>query len=999
MTTWEGKSLKGCALLYASKGVAVFPLQERSKKPFPGSNGFKNATTDQKVIADWWDKNPRANIGIATGSISQGVVVVDLDTKGGVDGIKTLTEWEAVNGELSDTLTAETGTGGRHLYYKLPEGMEQGNRVNVLPGVDIRGTGGYVVAPPSIHESGKLYRWLSSSGTIATADKAVLKLFRKKGGATGDVGDPFAQMAEPFHLPEIVEEGTRNDTLYRLACSLQGKGLTDKAISEAVRTENLARFNPPVSDAEVERTLRSALTKDKGSYTATAKNGRLEEIDKILLHFKGVQKRGGGQWQAKCPAHHDKEPSLSIKDVGDKILLHCHAGCEVSDILELAGLTWEDIGAKGRITAEEAFKPPWKVDIEAEYRYKDEHGRYLYSKLRYPGKVIKYGVAKGTELTSGKGDKEATLYRLPELIQAVKKGYPVYYVEGEKDVETLKELGLTATTAGSTSDWRREYSKYFTGARVTILADNDEAGQTLAIKVGRDLKDFAHSIKTVTPSDKEKGDVTDYIEEGNGLEDLKSLLKEETSILAPWIYLTGKGDSQKLNINVDILANVILKHDHMIIARKPGSESDVIYRYCSGVYKPLSRTELANEARQRVPIGLITPTTSKHTAEAIVQQSKGVSFDRINADEQYINLKNGLYDTKTGRMKPHSPELISTVQLNASYQEDYQEPERWHQFICDLCTDEEGDIDEQMYDMVQEWVGLIFSNVYGYRVKCALILYSPIGNTGKSVLINILNAILGRENVVNVTFQDMDGSRWATGRMHGKRLVAVGDQGTGDLESSSIFKQLTGGDMVSAEYKGKQGFDYTFRGVIVVACNILPVFKDDKGNHMIDRLGTAYCRNVIDKEKQDKFLTEKLKGEKDMILRWGLEGLHRLRENEYNFTQCDSAKECKDEYRQHIDTLYNFISEHCEITGDSKDWIKCSEFHGEYGAFCLVNDFMAIKKRNVPNRMRSQGVEVRILDGRRVYRKIKFKEFRPVLDKIGYFSTVGDFEEEEEKPH
>ena len=68
------------------------------------------------------------------------------------------------------------------------------------------------------------------------------------------------------------------------------------------------------------------------------------------------------------------------------------------------------------------------------------------------------------------------MYRLPELVKAVKDGYPVYIVEGEKDVETLRELGYTATTAGSANDWKKEYAAYFTGARVVILPDNDKPG-------------------------------------------------------------------------------------------------------------------------------------------------------------------------------------------------------------------------------------------------------------------------------------------------------------------------------------------------------------------------------------------------------------------------------------------------------------------------------------------------------------------------------------------
>lgn len=305
--------------------------------------------------------------------------------------------------------------------------------------------------------------------------------------------------------------------------------------------------------------------------------------------------------------------------------------------------------------------------------------------------------------------------------------------------------------------------------------------------------------------------------------------------------------------------------------------------------------------------------------------------------------------------------------------------------MCDLCTDEKKQIDTEMYDMIQEWLGLIFSNIYGYRAKRALTLYSAIGNTGKSAFITVCTDILGANNVVNVTFQEMDGGRWATGRLLGVRLAAVGDQGSGDLESSSIFKQLTGGDMVSAEFKGKQGFDFTFTGVILVACNILPVFTDDKGDHMFQRLEFANCRNVIPEEMQDKALSKKLSAEADQIFRWALDGLHRFIENNYSFTACKSGQELKETYREKIDTLYSFIQEHCEITGNDSDRIVRSEFNDEYKMYCDANELRSIMKKNIPERCTKLGVGMKKYHGIQQFYGIKWKDIRPALGYVGQF--------------
>lgn len=137
------------ALDYASRGWRVFPLQ--GKRPFPGTHGFKDATTDTLTIRRWWRQHPDANIGVVTGRIS-GIVVVDID---GPEGEAALAEF----GPLPATPTARTGR-GRHLYYSYPPDRTIRRHIRVRPGLDVLGDGGYVVAPPSIHpETGRRYRW------------------------------------------------------------------------------------------------------------------------------------------------------------------------------------------------------------------------------------------------------------------------------------------------------------------------------------------------------------------------------------------------------------------------------------------------------------------------------------------------------------------------------------------------------------------------------------------------------------------------------------------------------------------------------------------------------------------------------------------------------------------------------------------------------------------------------------------------------------------------
>ncbi len=111
-------SLKDWALYYASLGLAVFPLKPKDKAPAT-SNGCKGATTNVNQIKKWWDKNSDYNIGIATGKISGGLVVIDLDEddEKGKHGYETLKDWQKENGDLPETWQSITGRGGYHLFY------------------------------------------------------------------------------------------------------------------------------------------------------------------------------------------------------------------------------------------------------------------------------------------------------------------------------------------------------------------------------------------------------------------------------------------------------------------------------------------------------------------------------------------------------------------------------------------------------------------------------------------------------------------------------------------------------------------------------------------------------------------------------------------------------------------------------------------------------------------------------------------------------------------
>lgn len=146
-------------MAYTLRGWWVFPLKPRSKEPLT-RHGVLDASNEAAVVAAWWREWPESNIGLDVHR--SGLVVIDLDPARG--GLET---WAAVCGEYGvnafATQRSRTGSGGLHLLYRAPAGLTLRNSADKLgPGVDVRGKGGYIVLPPSVHPNGNTYSWIDA---------------------------------------------------------------------------------------------------------------------------------------------------------------------------------------------------------------------------------------------------------------------------------------------------------------------------------------------------------------------------------------------------------------------------------------------------------------------------------------------------------------------------------------------------------------------------------------------------------------------------------------------------------------------------------------------------------------------------------------------------------------------------------------------------------------------------------------------------------------------
>lgn len=254
----DKNKLLSAALWYAKHGFSVFPCRPDKSPATP--HGFKDATQKEETIREWWRKNPRAMIGVATGAASGGLVVVDLDIdeEKGKDGAAVLREWEREHGAFPDTVQTLTPRGGVHLWFR---GAGFKSRADIHEGVDIRADGGYIIAPPSMRFDGKEYCFEAG---YHIHDTQIAGINDNVAAFIGGSREKKAKEkdGEPFHLPDKIEQGSRVSLLMKLCASLRSKGLTDDAIRAAVATENDKRCEPPLSAAEMEKNVFPCLSRD-----------------------------------------------------------------------------------------------------------------------------------------------------------------------------------------------------------------------------------------------------------------------------------------------------------------------------------------------------------------------------------------------------------------------------------------------------------------------------------------------------------------------------------------------------------------------------------------------------------------------------------------------------------------------------------------------------------------------------------------------------------------
>lgn len=274
---------------YCNKGIKIFPMNYKSKVPMKNFKWKEQSSTNYGEIKKYVEGKNGFNLAMPTGKVND-VFVLDIDK--GHNGFETLKKLENKLGSLPDTVTVLTGGGGKHFYFKYPEGVKITGVACLLgDGVDTRTDNNYVVIPPSTHESGVQYRWEKGKSPfdIKKAELPPAWINALVEASNRDIKNN-TDIQDDLTISDKIPEGRRNTELHRLACSLVYKCDSEEDLLKIIKGINIVNCIPPLSLEDVRRLVKSAwksnIKNKKNNNVLSQDNNSVEEAEKLINKIK-----------------------------------------------------------------------------------------------------------------------------------------------------------------------------------------------------------------------------------------------------------------------------------------------------------------------------------------------------------------------------------------------------------------------------------------------------------------------------------------------------------------------------------------------------------------------------------------------------------------------------------------------------------------------------------------------------------------------------------------
>lgn len=384
-----------------------------------------------------------------------------------------------------------------------------------------------------------------------------------------------------------------------------------------------------------------------------------------------------------------------------------------------------------------------------------------------------------------------------------------------------------------------------------------------------------------------------------------------------YVDFAFKNSSNKIIIIPQLLAENVRKTCKYIFVKGSDPAEQVRrFWYEHGVYTPIADEFIKNVLRSRIqPFG-ISLCKKSYIEEAFYQLTIDNAFHadtELNADENIINFKNGLLHLDTMELTPHTPEFLSTIQIPCNYNPSLtlEQAPIFDRFITHLANN-----DKDSKQTLLEYIGAAISNVNGAHFKKSLFLKGA-GNCGKSQYILLLSRLLSLRYFGSASLEKLE-SRFGKYALYNKRVVGDPDIKFMKLAELTAFKQITGGDPIDLESKGKNSFPYRYKGLLLFGCNQAPLFGGDRGQWVYDRMLFINCGDPIPKDKQDPLILDKMYNEREAIAAAAIVALKTAIKNHYTFTESMESKKALTAYKAENDIVQEFFINCCVMRKDYK---------------------------------------------------------------------------------
>lgn len=586
---------------------------------------------------------------------------------------------------------------------------------------------------------------------------------------------------------------------------------------------------------------------------------------------------------------------------------------------------------------------------------------------------------------------------------------PVWLVEGEPDrVAGLSHRlpGNVVTRTGGARSWKDEWTELFRGRDVIICLDADKTGLAGAERVADEISGVANSVLVIiwpaimyqgtqhplfgqnkvladySPIVQEFGpeypenhgeDLTDFFHKhGKSLQDLMDLVETAVEVSLPIEVIPADGLAPAPPVDPQgetVEGEEDNSPERMAILRmffkwqsgwkfKPSLLRDEIIRQRQFMADPLTKQFYEWEGRYWKGssiefveswaadlLGIEAESARVANAGRLVYLKSLLPKDRaLNDHHDLICFANGMLDVSEGEnwgmFHPHEPGYYSTQMLPYDFDDDAECP-IWNRVLDDYRLSPAAQL------QIQQFFGYCFTRETKYA-KCLLL--KGDGSDGKSVILKILQAMIGEENCSAVQMSRLE-DPFERATLYGKLLNISTEENKG-VFGSAFFKAIVTGDMINASFKHKDVFQFRSYAKCAFASNFFPNVGDNSDGFFRRILPVKFTRQFLEESQQDKNLEQKLLGELPGIAAWALAGLVALRKHD-GFVKSDESIEFLQEYRSHNNPVLSFVQERCRLPESDEDLrTSVDDLYRAYATFCKQYGYKPLQRGNFGETLR-----------------------------------------------